>query len=152
MKPAIVHALFLLLLALVAASGALFTPGEWYAALEKPAWTPPDAVFAPVWTLIYILVAVAGARAWLRTAPGQRLLPFSAYAAQLLLNAGWSALFFGMRAPGLALLELAGLWIAIALTLYLFARVDRIAAWLLAPYLAWTSFAGGLNAAIVMLN
>lgn len=152
MRSTVVHAGFLLLLALVAASGALFTPGDWYAALEKPAWTPPDAVFAPVWTVIYITIAVAGARAWLRTVPGQRLLPFSAFAAQLLLNAGWSALFFGLQAPALALVELAGLWIAIALTLYLFARVDRVAAWLLAPYLAWTSFAGALNAAIVMLN
>lgn len=143
---------FLVLVALVAASGALFPPGEWYAGLEKPPWTPPDAVFGPVWTLLYILVAMAGARAWQGIAPAQRRGPFIAYFLQLGLNAGWSALFFGLQFPALALLELLLLAAAIVVTMRLFAAHDRIAAWLLLPYLAWVLFAGLLNAAIAWLN
>lgn len=135
--------------------GARFLPGEWYAALVKPAWTPPDWVFGPVWTVLYASMAVAAWRvwrAWRRAAAHGARGALTAYLVQLALNALWSYLFFGLHRPALAFLELVALWLAIAITLVLFWRIDRLAGALLVPYLAWVTLAGSLNLALWRLN
>ena len=125
----------------------------WYPTLAKPSWTPPGAVFAPVWTALYFLMAVAAWLVW-RKAGGLAAarLPLALFAVQLALNAAWSILFFGLRMPGLAFGELVLLWLAIAATLAAFQRVVPAAGFLLAPYLAWVTFAGALNFALWRLN
>jgi len=129
---------------------------EWYPSLEKPSFNPPNAIFGPVWTLLYILMGVA---AYLVSERGDEEASAelirraeSLFAVQLGLNTVWSVLFFGLRSPLAALIELAALWIAIVMTIRSFAKVSRPAALLLAPYLAWTTFAAALNASIWWLN
>jgi tryptophan-rich sensory protein len=126
---------------------------EWYPTLAKPSWTPPGAVFAPVWTALYFLMAVAAWLVW-RKAGGLAAarLPLALFAVQLALNAAWSILFFGLRMPGLAFGELMLLWLVIVATLAAFRRVLPAAGLLLAPYLAWVTFAGALNFALWRLN
>lgn len=123
----------------------------WYPGLAKPAFTPPNWIFGPVWTTLYVIMAVAAWRAW-RTGNPARKTATAAWAVQLALNVAWSCLFFGLRSPGAALAEIAVLWAAIAGTIVLFARIDRWAGWLMAPYLAWVSFAAALNWAVWRLN
>lgn len=123
----------------------------WYPGLAKPAFTPPNWVFGPVWTTLYVMMAVAAWRAW-RTGNPARKSATAAWGAQLALNLLWSCLFFGLRSPGAALAEIAVLWVAIVGTTVLFARLDRWAGWLMTPYLAWVSFAAALNWAIWRLN
>lgn len=125
--------------------------GTWYAALAKPSFNPPDRVFSPVWTLLYAMMAVAAWRVWRRDG---RLAsaPMAAFGTQLLLNLAWSILFFGLRQPVAALIGILALIVAIAATLWLFLRHDRMAGWLMVPYLAWVVFAAALNLAIVKLN
>ena len=134
---------------LAAVLGILFPPGAWYAQLAKPSWNPPAWLFGPVWTALYLAMAVAAWRVW-RCRPATRAL--TVYWIQLALNAAWSPLFFGLQQPGLAVLEILGLWAAIALTVRAFWPVDRLAAALLGPYLAWVSFAAVLNFALWRLN
>ncbi len=146
---------FLVCLAVVTAIamlGALFPPGDWYAGLAKPAFNPPNWVFGPAWTTLYLLIAIATWRLWRAPASPmrQRALGFSA--THLALNAAWTPLFFGLQAPGIALAGIVLLWLAILATLLSAWRVSRLAAWLLVPYLAWVSFASVLNAAIWTLN
>lgn len=140
----------------VGAVGSLATAPKiptWYAGLAKPGWTPPDAVFPIAWTTLYVLMAVALWRLWQLHAPSpERRRAVLLWFAQLALNALWSPVFFGMEAPGVALVIVVVLWLAIAATIFACARIDRIAAWLLVPYLAWVSYATTLNAAIVVLN
>lgn len=126
--------------------------GGWYQILAKPAFNPPDWVFGPVWTILFVLMALAAALVWRHgPAPGRR--PAIAwFLAQLALNLAWTCLFFGWQRIGLALLCLILLWFAIAATLWQFRRIDRMAGWLLVPYLAWVGFAGILNLAIWRLN
>lgn len=133
-----------------ASSGAVFKPDDWYLSLRKPGWTPKPWVFPVVWTPLYIAIALAGWLAWRQT--GLFTLAFVFYAAQMVLNAGWSAIFFGLRRPDLALAELALLWLAILATLLGFAPSSPAAAWLLAPYLLWVTIAGALNASVWRLN
>lgn len=142
---------------LVAAGGALFNPSRgatraWYDALEKPSFTPPDAIFGPVWTLLYGMIAVSGARIWLKEPGPARTSALTAWFGQLMLNAAWSPLFFGARRPGLALVDITLMLVAIAVYIRQAHRVDKPAAWLMTPYVAWVSFATLLNAAIVQLN
>jgi tryptophan-rich sensory protein len=147
--------LFLLLAFAAAVIGALATYSgvqTWYPVLQKPAWTPPDWVFAPVWTLLYIAMAVAGWRAWRSETPFGARMIFRLYAAQLALNAFWSILFFGFQRPGVALIEIIVLWLVLIRILVRFRETDRVAAWLWAPYVLWVSFAAVLNAAIWDLN
>jgi tryptophan-rich sensory protein len=142
-----------LLLCLAAASmGALFTPGEWYAALEKPSWNPPGWVFGPVWSTLYAMMAVAAWLVWQHGGFAAQRRPLLAFLAQLALNAMWTPLFFGLHWPGLAFAEIMLLWVAIAWTIATFARVHRAAAWLLGPYLVWVSFAAVLNGTLWRLN
>ncbi len=137
-----------------AAIGTLATTGgldPWYAGLEKPSWTPPSWLFAPVWTALYIAMAVAAWRVW--SASGPRAWPaLIAYMIQLALNAAWSVLFFGLENPAAAAVDIVALLVAIVVTMILFARHDRVAALLLVPYLLWTSFATALNLSIWALN
>lgn len=136
--------LFLALVFCAALGGALFPPGAEYAALVRPSFAPPSWLFGPVWTLLYVLIAVAGWRVWRRV--GWATGAMRLWLAQLALNALWTPLFFGLGWRGVALLEMALLWLTIALCLRAFGRIDRASAWMLAPYLAWVSFAWVLNA------
>lgn len=127
----------------------------WYSGLAKSSLNPPGWVFGPVWTILYTLMGVSLYRAWMRArraGPGEVRVSFAPFWVQLALNTAWSLVFFGLRQPLGALLTLAALLAAIAATMRGFARVDRAAAWLLAPYAAWVAFAGILNASIWWLN
>ncbi len=116
----------------------------WYPSLDRPSWGPPDKVFGPVWTVLYGANAVSAWLVW-RANPTQSRPALSLYGAQLALNAGWPLLFFGLKRPGLALIEIALLWVTIAATIAAFSRRHRVAALLLVPYLAWVTFALVLN-------
>lgn len=129
--------------------GSLFLPGDWYARLVKPPFNPPDWVFAPVWSLLYAMMAVAAWRAWLRAGLGPAM---ALWLVQLVLNAAWSWLFFGLHEIGLALLEILVLLTLIAATTMAFWRRERLAGGLMIPYLAWVAFASVLNAALWVLN
>jgi benzodiazapine receptor len=146
---------FLVCLAVVtaiASLGALFPPAEWYAGLAKPSFNPPNWVFGPAWTTLYLMIATATWLLWRAPAGPARRRALGLNAAQLALNAAWSPLFFGLQAPGLALGCIVLMWLAILATIVAAWRVSRPAAWLLVPYLAWVSFATTLNAAIWWLN
>jgi tryptophan-rich sensory protein len=124
----------------------------WYPTLQRPAWTPPNFLFGPVWTTLYIAMAVAGWRAWRSAAPAARRSVITLYGTQLTLNALWSVLFFGLKRPDLALVEIFVLWTVLMWAGLRFARLDRIAGWLWLPYVAWVTFAAALNGAIWYLN
>ena len=139
-----------------AAGSAVTLPAldPWYRSLRKPRWTPPDGVFGPVWTLLYTQMAVA---AWLvrrhgAAHPARARTALLAWTAQLVLNVAWSATFFGRRDPAAGVVVIGALWAAVAATVVVSARVSRLAAALLAPYLAWTTFAAALNIAIWRRN
>lgn len=123
---------------------------DWYPTLAKPSWTPPNWLFAPVWTILYIAMAVA---AWLVWKSGRDVKPaMILFFSQLALNFAWSFLFFGARSPWLGLVGVAMMWLAVAATTAVFWRSTRAAGLLFIPYLAWTSFAAVLNFAIWRLN
>jgi benzodiazapine receptor len=139
---------------LVAAAGAAVTDlGPWYQALKQPAWKPPDWLFGPAWTVIFACTALAGASAW-AAAPGRavrtRLLWL--FGLNGLLNVLWSLLFFRMQRPDWALVEVVFLWLSILVLVLAVSPYSRPAAALLAPYLAWVTFAAALNYAVVQLN
>ncbi|MBD3404488.1 tryptophan-rich sensory protein [candidate division GN15 bacterium] len=137
----------------VAFFGAQFTPGEWYALLTKPAWTPPNWLFGPVWTLLYAMMAVAAYLVWRRFGfAGGGGVALGLFLLQLVLNGLWSWFFFGLHWIGLAFLDILALWVAILATIIAFYRLHRIAAWLLIPYLLWVSYAAALNLALWRLN
>ena len=144
-------AVFLILSFSAAYFGAQFLPGEWYAQLDKPAWNPPNWIFAPVWTLLYMAMAVAAWLVWRQGSPTRRV-PLAVWGVQLVLNALWSWIFFGLHRPGFAALEIGLLWVAILATTLLFWRVRRAAGVLFVPYLAWVTFAAVLNLSIWLLN
>ncbi len=135
---------------LVAMSGALFRPGQWYETLDKPPWTPPNWLFGPVWMVLYGMIAVAGWLVWREV--GLSLAAFAPYVVQLLLNALWSALFFGMRRMRLALYEVALLWLGIAVNIAVFLPIEPGAALLLVPYIVWVTIAAALNYEVVRRN
>lgn len=140
--------------AITAVVGGRFTArgiGPWYDGLAKPSWTPPGSVIGAVWTVLYVLIAVASARVWSTAGPEPR-----AYAAALLvnlaLNAGWCFLFFAARRPGAALIEIGILWASCLLLVVLAARASGAATWMLIPYAAWVAFAAFLNWNVLSLN
>lgn len=125
----------------------------WYAGLNKPAFNPPNAVFGPVWTTLYVLMALAAWRVWRAgSGGGPRSPALVLYALQLALNLAWSLIFFGLRQPALALAEIVILLAAIVATIAAFWRVDRPAALMMTPYAAWVAFATVLNWEIWRLN
>ena len=133
-------------------AGSQFLPGEWYASLAKPAWNPPNYLFAPVWTTLYILMGVAAWLVWRRKGFSGAGGALSLFLAHLLFNALWSYLFFGIHRPLVALVELALLWGLILALILMFRRHSAPAAALLIPYLLWVSFAGVLNFTLWRLN
>jgi translocator protein len=129
--------------------GFLTVPGEWYAGLAKPAFSPPSWLFAPVWTVLYLLIAVAGWRTW-QGAPGG--WPMKLWWGQLILNFLWSPVFFAAQEIGLALAVILLLLATILAFIVPAWRQDRAAAWLFMPYAAWVAFASVLNASLFALN
>ncbi|MEM9996710.1 MAG: TspO/MBR family protein [Bacteroidota bacterium] len=152
MRDALVLLGFIGVVALVATAGARFEPGAWYAALDKPAWTPPNWLFPVAWTVLYLLIAVAGWLVWREVGVAGAKGAFTVYGVQLVLNAAWSWLFFGRHDMGLAFLDIAGLWLAIALTLLFFWSIKPLAGALLVPYLLWVTYAAALNLALWRMN
>ena len=145
---------FIVILALVVLTslfGAIFTPGAWYAELEKPALTPPGWVFTPVWLVLYLMIAISGWLVWIRTAtlkhPAVML-----WGAQLILNALWSFLFFGLENPAAAFVDILALLVLIILFIIYSFPVSRTASLLFIPYALWVAFAAYLNLGIVLLN
>ena len=131
--------------------GLATTPNipNWYAGLAKPSWTPPGWLFGPVWSVLYLSMAVA---AWLVWRKGNAVVPLILFAVQLAFNAAWSWLFFGLHNPGAAFVDIVLLWAAIVATTIVFWRRSLVAGLLFVPYLAWVSFAAVLNFAIWRLN
>ena len=144
------------LVAVVAAIGGVATSrsvGDWYDSLDRAPWNPPAWLFGPAWTILYVLMAVA---AWLVAREGLGdsavRVALTLYLVQLALNLGWSIVFFGLRRPGLALVVIGALFVAITATAIAFHGISPTAAWLLVPYLAWVAFAASLNAWIAFAN
>ncbi len=135
---------------------ALFTRPEipgWYSTLNKPSFNPPSFVFAPVWTCLYIMIAIAAYLVWKKRNESQQYTRTKLiYFLQLLFNFSWSIVFFGLHQILPALIIIIGLWLLILLNINAFSKYTRIAAWLLLPYLLWVSFASVLNFSIYMLN
>lgn len=129
--------------------GAATPPGAWYDGLEKPFFTPPNWLFAPVWTMLYVLVAVAGWRTWLR---GYRGLPMQLWFLQLAVNFLWSPTFFGLQAPGLALIVIIFMGSLTFLFIQLTYKPDRTSSLVMMPYMAWVTFAGLVNLSIWWMN
>ncbi|MFN3623669.1 MAG: TspO/MBR family protein [Hyphomicrobium sp.] len=146
------YASLLVFLALVLGAayfGMTYLPGPFYAALQKPAWTPPNEVFAPVWTVLYVVIALAGWIAWRAQGFGPLLW---LWLIQLALNGVWSYLMFGEKQITSALLDIGALWLAILAFIVLAWPVRRSAALLFVPYLLWVTFAAALNMEIWRLN
>ena len=135
-----------------ASLGAFFLPGEWYASLRKPAWNPPNWIFGPVWTALYTFMAIAAWLVWRRGGFRSQRVALSLYLLQLLVNAFWTPLFFGLKHPALGFVDIVLLWGALLATILAFWKAHRLAAWLLMPYLAWVTFAAALNFALWRLN
>ena len=136
-----------------AAGGGLTILGPWYYGLIQPSWRPPDWLFGPVWTIIFILAAYAGVRSWTRavSAPEKRMV-LGLFVFNSLLNMLWSLLFFTLQRPDWALMEIPLLWLSIAMLVVGLYRLDGRSSLLLLPYLVWVTFAGVLNYHIVVLN
>ena len=144
---------FVFLNVCAAMSGGYFTPGEWYEALSKPSWQPPKWAFPVVWSVLYLLNAISGWIIWKTVGLEETgLLALAVYIASLVLNALWSAIFFGMRRMRLALLEAGALWASVAAQIYLFWQIDSLVGMILLPYLLWVSVAFWLNRTMLRLN
>lgn len=141
---------FAALVAAVALLGGRFRPGAWYASLRKPIWTPPAAVFPPVWALLYLAIATAGWLLW--RSPEGAVGALLAWALQLVANGLWSWLFFGLRRAGLAFADIVALLCFIAAFIVLALPQHPAAALLFVPYLLWVAFAAALNYRIWRLN
>jgi len=143
---------FVLACAAAATPGIAFRPGAWYRRLAKPSWCPPDWLFGPVWTVLYVAVAVSGWLVWRQEGFGGAAVALTVYGAQLVFNGLWSTLFFGLRRPDLAFAEIVLLWLCVLMTIAVFHPIHQTAAWILVPYAAWVSFAVLLNLSIWRLN
>lgn len=151
-RSALTLAGWLILTFSAAAFGGLFMPGEWYASLKKPAWNPPNWIFGPVWTALYTMMAIAAWVVWRSGGWAKQRAVLGLFLLQLMFNALWSPLFFGMKNPALAFADIVLLWIALLATLAAFWRVGLLAGVLLLPYLAWVTFASVLNFTLWQLN
>lgn len=126
---------------------------DWYVHLNKPFFTPPNWLFGPAWTILYILIGVAAGLVWHKGTDNPLVKSaLGLFVAQFILNLAWSPIFFGMKQPLIALVVIVLLWILILWTILRFRKVDNLAAGLMVPYLLWVTFATALNAAIVYLN
>jgi len=126
-------------------------PG-WYQTIQKPSWNPPNWVFGPVWTTLYVLMGIAMYLIWTQPRTEQRQRALYLNAAQLILNFFWSLIFFNLHAIGWALIEIIILWVVIVQTMFAYDRIYKPAAWLLLPYIVWVTFATILNGTIWWLN
>ncbi|MFW0861984.1 MAG: TspO/MBR family protein [Candidatus Komeilibacteria bacterium] len=125
----------------------------WYAGIDKPFFNPPNWIFAPVWTILFILMGIAAAIIWNKGLESDAVkIALMVFIFHLVLNILWSMFFFGMQNPGLAFIEIVVLWLMIILVMYLFYQLDHRAAYLLIPYILWVSFAAVLNYSIWQLN
>jgi benzodiazapine receptor len=124
----------------------------WYADISKPSWNPPNWIFGPVWSVLYLMMAISAWLVWKQSGFENSKLALGWFLFHLFLNVFWSILFFGMQQPGWALVEVVGLWLSIAFTIVLFYRHSKLAARLLVPYLLWVTFAAFLNYSIWSLN
>jgi translocator protein len=136
----------------IGATATSSSVGTWYQTLAKPSWNPPSWIFGPVWTVLYLLMAIAAWLVWLKAGWDNARAAITWFALQLVLNVLWSFLFFGLHLPGWAFVEIIFLWAAILITTVLFCRQSVTAAALLIPYLAWTAFAAVLNFTLWKLN
>lgn len=124
----------------------------WYAGLEKPFFNPPNSIFGPVWTVLYIMIAISLYKIWTTKSAQPKRGLYILFGAQIILNTLWSVVFFGLRNPELAILVISGLLVSITAMIIGFRRVSTAASYLLIPYLLWTMFATVLNLSIVYLN
>jgi benzodiazapine receptor len=152
MKPVLAWLIAAAVIATVVAAGVAFPPDAWYAELRKPTWQPPNALFGPVWTTLYLLMMVALALLLQAPAGARRTHALSWFAAQLVLNAAWTPLFFGLHQPLLAFVAICLLWLTLLASIFAAFAVRGLSAWLLVPTLLWVSFALVLNGVIVALN
>lgn len=129
--------------------GYATVPGEWYASLNKPSFTPPNWIFAPVWTVLYISIAIAGWRCWVRD---RNSTAMKLWFAQMSLNFLWSPVFFGAQQPGMALVVVVAALAAVLAFIAAAWNRDRLAAVLFLPYATWTAFATALTAGVVFMN
>jgi len=140
----------------VGAISGFFTTAEipgWYQTINKPTWNPPSWIFGPVWTTLYLLMGIALYLVWKSEAvQSVKKMAIILFAVQLLLNFFWSFIFFNQHQIGLALAEIITMWFFILLTIFAFAPINKLAAWLLVPYISWVSFATILNYTIWKLN
>lgn len=136
--------------------GSIFTTGAittWYVTLQKPAFTPPNWLFAPVWSTLYLLMGIAAFLIWRKGLDSRQIrIALIIFLIQLVLNILWSIVFFGLEAPLYGLIEIVILWIAILITILRFWKISPAAAWLMVPYILWVSVATALNASIWALN
>lgn len=135
--------------------GSLFTTPSiesWYVTLRKPLWTPPNWLFGPVWTALYLGMAIAAWLVWRRAGVSGGKLALTLFALQLVLNVCWSAIFFSAHMPGLAFADIVLLWLLILATVVSFWPISRVAGWLMVPYLLWVAFAAVLNYTIWRMN
>jgi len=135
--------------------GSLFTDSAsgWYQELNKPFFNPPGWIFAPVWTALYIMMGISAFLIWQKGLSERKVkIALVIFIIQLLLNGIWSPLFFGLKAPLAAFVDIAFLWLAILITIFLFYKLSKAAAFLLIPYIFWVTFAAVLNFSIMTMN
>lgn len=141
---------------MVGATSGFFTISgveSWYQTIQKPSWNPPNWIFGPVWTTLYVMMGIALFLVWKEdTSEELKKIAIGLFAVQLTLNFFWSFIFFNQQQPGWALVEIIAMWFFILLTIFAFAQVNKTAAWLLVPYISWVSFASILNYTIWQLN
>jgi benzodiazapine receptor len=141
---------------LIGATSGFFTVtgvDSWYQTINKPSWNPPNWIFGPVWTTLYVMMGIALFLVWKEDISSElKKIAVTFFIVQLVLNFFWSFIFFNQQQPGWALVEIAVLWVFILLTIFAFAQVNKTAAWLLVPYISWVSFATILNYTIWQLN
>lgn len=140
---------FVAIVIAVASSGAVFMPGEWYRSLNKPSWTPPSWLFAPAWSVLYLMIAIAGWLVWRAAGFGAA---FAVWGVNLVFNAMWSWLMFGRRQIAAALIDALAMLVTIVAFIILALPDSAAAAWLFVPYLAWVGFASALNASLLQRN
>lgn len=154
-KKVFVYMAFIIVCQAAGLVGAVFTtpaiPG-WYSGLIKPTFNPPNWIFSPMWTLLYVLMGISVSKVWLSSKNNQRKNGLKIFFIQLALNTGWSIIFFGFKNIILALFEILLLWISILITIGKFWKIDKKSAYLLFPYILWVSFAAILNLSILLLN